>query len=133
MAKPALYPSEDLYPASSLYPSDGASDAAVQRKPRHLIPKLRIPLEMGALGLRTVEQDSVDEVAACAYAVLATPRGARLEEPDFGVEEPVFEELPVDTEEWIDALAEWEPRAEVETTQEVEELVGRVNVEVAAR
>jgi phage baseplate assembly protein W len=97
------------------------------------VPKLRVPLEMGATGFRTVEQDSLQEIAQGAYAVLATPIGSLLEEPEFGIEDPTFEQLPIDDTEWLEALARWEPRAAVRTTQEIEDLVDNVVAEVRPR
>lgn len=98
-----------------------------------VVPKLKVPIQMGSTGLAVVEQDSVDEVAQCAYAVIATPRGSRIEEPEFGVEEAVFDQLPIDTEEWVAAVEEWEPRAEAETAQEIEEMTAAIRVEVGVR
>lgn len=98
-----------------------------------LIPKLRVPLEMGRGGLRTVEQGSVDEVAGCVYAILATPQGTRLEDPAFGIEDPTFEQQPLDTTPWLEAIATYEPRARVETGEEIGELTARITAEVGAR
>jgi phage baseplate assembly protein W len=100
-----------------------------------LIPKLRVPLEVSGTGFRTVEQDSDEEIAACVYALLATPRGSRLEEPDYGIEDPSFEQLPLEAAEteWLDQISAWEPRAAVKTSQEIEELVDNIVVEVGAR
>ncbi len=92
------------------------------------IPKLRVPIEMGTHGFRTVEQDSDDEVAACVYAVVATPLMSRVEEPMFGVEDPTFETLPLNVTEWIDQIARFEPRAEVATVQDIERELTRVGV-----
>ena len=79
------------------------------------IPKLAVPLEVGTDGrFKTVEQDSVDEVAGCAYAVIATELGSRPEQITFGVEDPTFDQFPLDLSEWAAALEEWEPRAEHE-------------------
>lgn len=96
------------------------------------IPKLKVPLQMGATGLAVVEQDSVEEVAACVYALIATERGSRLEEPDYGVEDASFSTLPMDDEidEWLVQIDAWEPRAKVRTTQDIEDLIATVTVEV---
>lgn len=97
------------------------------------IPKLKVPLQMGAHGLATVEQDSVDDVAQCVYMLLATPRGSRLEEPDYGVEEVLWDGFPPDLSEWFTQIAIWEPRAEVETLAELESLLERVTVGVKVK
>lgn len=80
-----------------------------------------------------VEQGSVDEVAGCAYALLATQRGSRLEEPDYGVEDPTFATLPLDTHEWDEQLRRWEPRAAARTTQEIEDLTASIVEEVGVQ
>jgi phage baseplate assembly protein W len=100
-----------------------------------LIPKLAVPLRMGTSGLAVVEQGSGDEIAACVYAVVATPHGSRLEEPDFGVEDPLFSELPIEDVdgEWLEQIAAWEPRADIFTTQDIVDLTDRIRVEVAPR
>lgn len=95
-----------------------------------VIPKMRVPLRLDGGRLATVEQDSVDNVAACVYAVLATERGSRIEDPDFGIEDPTFEQLPVDLDEWLEQIATYEPRAEVETAQDVEAALAIVGVKV---
>lgn len=98
--------------------------------PSPAIPKLRVPLrlENGRLGI--CEQDSQENVAACVYAILAYERGSRIENPDFGVEDPTFSDLPFDTREWLEQIARYEPRAEVQTSQEVIDLIDVVLVEV---
>lgn len=95
-----------------------------------LIPKLRVPLriENGRLGI--CEQDSQENVAACVYAILAYERGSRIEDPNFGVEDPTFDQLPLDTAEWIEQVGAYEPRAEVRTSQEFTELLASVLAEV---
>ena len=95
-----------------------------------LITKLKVPLEMGATGFRTVEQDSEDEIAQCVYAVMATERGGRLEEPDFGISDPTFEQGGMDLGEALLAINTWEPRAEVELEQEIVDLIASVEVAV---
>jgi phage baseplate assembly protein W len=98
--------------------------------PKPTIPKLRVPLrvENGRLGI--CQQDSQENVAACVYTVLSYERGSRLEDPDFGVEDPTFDPIPLDVDEWFEQIAAYEPRAEVNTSQEVGDLIGAVLVEV---
>ena len=94
-------------------------------------PKLKIPLALEGDGLAAVEQGSVDEVAQCVYAIVATPIGTRIDDLDFGIEEPTFEQLPLDVTEMLAQVNTYEPDAQVEIAQEVEELAGLVTVEVA--
>ncbi len=98
--------------------------------PSPTIPKLRVPLrvENGRLGI--CEQDSQENVAACVYTVLSYERGSRLEDVDFGIEDPTFSQMPLDVEEWREQLSVYEPRAEIETFQDIEETVSAILVEV---
>jgi phage baseplate assembly protein W len=126
------WPSDDLWPSETLYP--GPIGEVRPRNPdERIIPKLTVPIRMGAVGLSTVEQDSIDEISACAYAVIATPLESRLEEPEFGISDPTFDELPLDLSEWYQAIAGWEPRASITTEQEVVDVLDSVNVKVAAQ
>lgn len=99
------------------------------------IPKLRVPLQLDGSALATVEQDSPEEVAASVYALLATERGSRLADPDYGVEEAGFEQFPPDEaiDEWLVQIEKYEPRARVRTVTELEDLIALVNVRVGVR
>lgn len=87
---------------------------------------------MGQASLATVEQDSSEEVAASVYALLATERGSRLGDPDYGVEEAGFEVFPPEEaiDEWLVQIERYEPRARVRTIAELEDLLTRVSVRV---
>lgn len=114
-------------PAPAPSPPSGAASG------RPVTPKLQVPVRFDGRSFAVVEQHSDDEIAACVYAVVATPRGSRLEEPDFGVEDAEFDELPLDTDEWVEQVGIWEPRAEVSTSEEIEEMVDNVTVRTKAR
>jgi phage baseplate assembly protein W len=90
---------------------------------------------MGASGLATVEQNSVEDIAASVYALLNTERGSRLGDPDYGVEEAGFEQFPPEEaiDEWMTQIAKYEPRARVRTVAELEDLITHVTVRVGAR
>jgi phage baseplate assembly protein W len=79
----------------------------------------------------TVEQDTVDEVIDCVYAILATEPGSRLEAPDFGLADQSFRQGGADLVELAAVVKEWEPRADLLTSSDWAELVQRVRVEVA--
>lgn len=98
-----------------------------------IVPKLKVPLQMGATGLATIEQDSVADVAQGVYALLATPRGSRLEEIDYGVEEVVWDGFPAELDEWLVQIGIWEPRARVRTQDELEDLLELLTIEVGLR
>lgn len=95
-----------------------------------MIPKFKIPFTVAGRAA-IVEQDSIDEIAQCVYAICATPRGSREDYPEFGVDPHDFERLDLD--QLRDAIEEWEPRAEALVDSQLEDLVERVRVDVAIR
>lgn len=99
------------------------------------VPKLKVPLQMGATGLAVVEQGSAEEVAASVYALIATERGSRLEQPDYGVEDASFEQFPPEEaiDEWLVQISRYEPRAKVRTVAELEDLIALVTVGVSVK
>jgi phage baseplate assembly protein W len=96
-------------------------------------PHLKVPFKWGANGhAEVVEQNSPEDVIQCVYAILNTPRGFRLEIPDFGVRKGVLEENGPNLTQLEAALLEWEPRASYSLTdQQLEDILSRyVNVVV---
>ena len=83
-----------------------------------------------------VEQDSVEEIAECALAVLLCPLGYRVELPEFGLADPTFSSPEVDVEAVREAVETWEPRAQLLVGAErdaIDQLVERVQVLVQVR
>lgn len=109
-------------------PTPPAATGGATQPPLSGTPKLAVPLRMGSAGLARVEQDTSDEIAACVYALMATERGARLEEADYGVADPTFDPLPLDLGEALAQISIYEPRAEVETAQDVERELVKIGV-----
>ena len=60
-----------------------------------------------------VEQDSVDDVGNCVVVALATELGSRVEVPTFGIPDQVFQLQPLSLDTLINAIQEWESRAEI--------------------
>lgn len=115
------------------WPVAGGAASTITTTPRPsslATPKMRVPLRLENGRLGVVEQDSPDNVAACVYALLSYERGSRIEDVNFGVEDPTFDQLPLDVSEWLQQIAVYEPRAQVQTAQEVGDLIGAVLVEV---
>lgn len=98
---------------------------------RDLIPKLKIPLALVGGELATVEQGTDGEIAQCVYAIVATPVGSRVDDTEFGVEDPTFDPTPLDPTEILAAVNTYEPDAHVEVAQDVEEFTDQVVVEVS--
>lgn len=77
------------------------------------IPKLRIPFdfEEGHGHFARIEQDSEEEISQCVEAVLRTPLGSRVDEPEYGIPDAAFTQGDVDLGRIGQAVREWEPRA----------------------
>ncbi len=95
-------------------------------------PHFRVPFRVTNGSVATVEQDSQREIEQCVEAVLSTRTGSRIEEPEFGIPDQLFELLPPNpnVDDVLGALEEWEPRIRVLGSAEVEELTKRVLIEM---
>jgi phage baseplate assembly protein W len=100
------------------------------------VPHLDIPLRFDGTGhLAVVEQDTVDDIAACVEAVLRTRPGERSELPNFGTSAILFTELPVDRETLVAQIKQWEPRAGLlieENPDLLNDTLARLRITVAA-
>jgi phage baseplate assembly protein W len=75
-------------------------------------PHFDYPFRLNAQGYAAeIEQDSLNEIAIAALAVLKTPSGFRLELPEFGIREPALQEGGPSLSAIKTALSTWEPRA----------------------
>jgi phage baseplate assembly protein W len=83
---------------------------------------LAIPFRIVNGAYATRQQDSDAEASDCVRNILAFEKGSRIEDPDFGIEDPSFESQPIDVDDIAEAIATYEPRvnAEIETEDEVE-------------
>lgn len=101
------------------------------------IPHFALPFRFAPGGHAVeVEQDSVEDVAACIEAAFRTEPGERDGMPDFGVPDQVFEVLPLDMEKLAAAAAAYEPRTELlleDAPELLEETARRIRAEVATR
>ena len=101
------------------------------------VPHFALPFRLGANGhAAVVEQDSVEDVAACVEAALSTQPGERDGLPGFGVPEATFEQLPLDLDAITDVLAASEPRARLiaeDAPEALDEAIRRVRLIVGTR
>lgn len=74
-------------------------------------PHFALPFRISGKAAAVNEQDSLDDIAACVQAVLLTEIGEREDEPDFGIVDRAFSQLPLDPDEVVQAVDEWESRA----------------------
>lgn len=94
------------------------------------VPRLRFPLRFTNGRTELVEQDSIEEIAQCVEIILRTPRGQRLDLPDFGIPDQAFRENGADLVALRSAIEQYEPRAAVVLEHDgvIERLVDRVTV-----
>ena len=81
-----------------------------------LVPHLELPFRFANYGsgmqAAVTEQDTHQEIANCVVAVVRTYVGFRLEEPDFGIPDYLFQQDQIDLDELRNIIRRWEPRAE---------------------
>jgi hypothetical protein len=75
----------------------------------------------GSVTFAAVTQDSDAEHKASAAVIAATPRGAHLGDPTFGVTSPLFDQAPVNADRLAQEIAHSDPRLTV-TAREAAEL-----------
>jgi phage baseplate assembly protein W len=95
-------------------------------------PQFHMPFQVVNGQITQIEQDSQREVEQCVEAILSTRIGSRLEEPEFGIPDQLFELLPPDpnVDDVLAAIELWEPRARVLGAAEVEEMTQRILIEL---
>lgn len=85
-------------------------------------PTMKWPFRLVNGKVQFVEQDTAVEVEQCVGLVVATEPGGFVDEPDFGMADPTFEQNGVTVGEIEAAVSKWEPRAILSFGQDV--LVG---------
>lgn len=78
---------------------------------------LAIPFRLVNGAYATHEQDTDSEAADCVRNILVFEKGDRVEDLDFGIEDPTFTTMPIDVDDIAQAISDYEPRvdAEIET------------------
>lgn len=77
------------------------------------IPHFTIPLVYTNGQAQVNEQDGLDDIATCVYAICATNPGDRDEMPTFGLTEMTFYQEPLPAQAAANQIATWEPRAQI--------------------
>lgn len=104
--------------------------------PNVAVPHFDLPFRMDyrpgydAICAVVVEQDSVDEIAACAEASMRVRLGEFSWRPTFGSPDLTFEQEPVDTDAMIAAIVKDEPRAKVAFAAVYDDLVANVEARI---
>jgi hypothetical protein len=76
----------------------------------------------GTLAALVREQDDIDEITDCVTRIVLFNRGDRDELPDFGIDDPLFAQQPIDTRRLSAQVAEWEDRVEVDADSQIDSL-----------
>jgi hypothetical protein len=89
-----------------------------------LVPHFDLPFRFSSGSVAVVEQDTSDDVANCVEAILRTSYGFRTQDntPDFGINDPLFENIPVNIESIKSTILSQEPRAEIVITEDMDRL-----------
>jgi phage baseplate assembly protein W len=82
-----------------------------------IVPHFRFPFGLDGASFGVNEQDTHDEIQDCVAVLISTPTGSRMVQPDYGVDEALFQQVPVDMTSIVTALTQWEPRAVITLTQ----------------
>ena len=94
-------------------------------------PHLAIPLRVENNQFAINEQDSEQEAKACVWVIVSTEKDSRPEQPEFGINDPTFETMPININGILEAIARWEPRVETEIdTIELPDGTQRLNIYV---
>jgi len=99
------------------------------------VPHFTTPFRWGSSGhVEIVEQDSDDDVFQCVEAIVRTPKGSRLELPDFGVPDLTFKEGGPTIEPVASAIQQYEPRAQtfidLSDPADLEPFMSQINIGV---
>lgn len=76
-------------------------------------PHFDVPFRYDGTAPVVNEQGSLDDIAACVYAVAVTEPGDRDEMPDFGLADPTFTQGSPDPAVIAAQIGEWEPRVQI--------------------
>ena len=85
------------------------------------VPHFALPFRFGPQAAVS-EQDSIDEIADCALAIVLCPIGYRVELPTFGLPASVFASPRVDVDGMRTAIDSWEPRAQATLDEHIDVL-----------
>lgn len=78
-------------------------------------PHFNFPFTIMPSGVTVVEQDSLDDVANCVVAIMATTVGSRDLAPDFGVPDLIFVNQPIGVHDLL--ISQQEPRADLDVSE----------------
>ena len=86
------------------------------------VPHFAFPFRFGQSGsAMTVEQDTQEEIEQNVKVLVLTDRGERMEVPDFGIDDLVFE-TAIDGSDIIDQARQWDDRVGVRTSEQIDRI-----------
>lgn len=77
------------------------------------IPHFSLPLQYRNGSAQVNQQDEIDDIVDCVYAVCVTNPGDRDELPDFGLLDMTFDQVPLPMDAAITQITTWEPRTNI--------------------
>ena len=80
------------------------------------IPHIAWPIRFGSGSYQTCQQDTEEELASNVAVIVGFERGSRIEAIDYGITDPTFQAMPVDTAEIESQVGYYEPRAVLTVT-----------------
>jgi len=86
------------------------------------VPHFSLPFRFATPQAAVTEQDSIDEIADCALAVMLCPLGFRVELPEFGMPDQTFSSPAPDLDEIRAYVEQWEPRAGLTLSEQADKL-----------
>lgn len=93
-----------------------------------------LPFRLAGTSFAVVEQDTPADVANCVEAIIRTPNGFRDDSPDFGMDDLVFTNLPINIDRLTTQITQQEPRAQIfirEQPNRYDALIENLIVEVS--
>lgn len=94
------------------------------------VPHFNRPFRFSGSSFAVIEQDSDEDLANCAWAIVSTDAGSRDETPEFGVPDLPFSDPEVVTSALVAAVRRWEPRLDAEAEASIADLIMDVRLEV---
>jgi hypothetical protein len=81
------------------------------------VPHFDLPFRFEGTQSAVVEQDSDADILNCVNAAVRTTRGTRFYAANFGIDDPTFENQPINMTEILTQVRESEPRAQLNGKQ----------------
>jgi len=97
------------------------------------VPQLNWPIRVQGNDYDTCQQDTDQEAAVNVTVLCCFERGTRIEQPDFGITDPTFQLMPVNTGEIQRQVDLYEPRAQLDIRVTPEDTAGGQRVTLAVR